>query len=405
MNTTSRPPLLPGVDRAAFAVALVARLRDAGVRVSASGPAGLVQALGLMAPVNRSELYWVTRLTLVNRGDDLAAFDSVFTVLFGDAEMILGSTGPQPVPRRTQEPGASAVPGPAVDVAATLPWITRRSVMTASDETDPDTDTATPDMLPSRLVARADEPFDRFDSEDLRLLGWWLETAAARWPRRRSLRRELNRHGKRIDLRRTIKASRATGWEAVTLARTRPRRRRRRLVLICDVSGSMQPYATIYLHLMRAAALRQGVRPEVFAFSTSLTRLTAVLSHRSPEVALQRANAKVADRYGGTRLGRSLGALLASPHGSALRDAVVIIASDGWDSDPPDVLNHALARLRRRAALLVWLNPRAAQQGFRPLAASMAVALPYCDLFLPAHSLAGLRELFLALGSATTRAW
>jgi len=162
----------------------------------------------------------------------------------------------------------------------------------------------------------------------------------------------------------------------------------------------MQPYAAVYLHLMRAAALRQArIRPEVFAFSTSLTRLTSVLSHRSAEVALEKANAKVTDRYGGTFIGRSVGTLLAPPHGNALRGAVVIIASDGWDSDPPDVLARAMARLRRRAALLVWLNPRAAHSEFQPLAGPMAAALDYCDLFLPAHSLAGLYDLFLALAS------
>jgi uncharacterized protein len=195
-----------------------------------------------------------------------------------------------------------------------------------------------------------------------------------------------------------MKASRATGWEALRLSRTRRRRRPRRVVLVCDVSRSMQPYATIYLHLMRAAALRQkGIRPEVYAFSTSLTRLTPALSHRSAEVALARANAKVVDRYGGTHLGRSICGLLAAPHGSALRGSVVIIASDGWDSDPPDVLERALARVRRRAQTLVWLNPRAAHPDFRPLAGSMAAALPYCDHFLPAHSLTGLRELFAVL--------
>jgi uncharacterized protein with von Willebrand factor type A (vWA) domain len=212
------------------------------------------------------------------------------------------------------------------------------------------------------------------------------------------MRRELDRHGKRVDLRRTMTASRSTGWESMVLERTRPRRRTRRVVLVCDVSRSMQPYATIYLHLMRAAALRRaGIRPEVFAFSTSLTRLTPVLSHRSPEVALARANAKVTDRYGGTHLGRSVGALLGPPHGHALRGAVVIIASDGWDSDPPDVLERALTRVRRRAELVVWLNPRAAQAGFKPLAGSMAAALPLCDLFLPANSLTALRDLFDAL--------
>jgi uncharacterized protein with von Willebrand factor type A (vWA) domain len=225
-----------------------------------------------------------------------------------------------------------------------------------------------------------------------------LEQATARWPRRRSLRREPSRHGSRIDLRQTIRASRTTGWEAVRLVRSRRRERRRRIVFLCDVSRSMQPYATIYLHLMRATMLRAAtIRPEVFAFSTSLTRLTAVLSHRSAEVALARANAKVGDRYGGTQLGRSVAALLAEPHGSALRGAIVIIASDGWDADPPEVLGRAMARLRRRAHRVVWLNPRAAAPDYRPLAGSMVAALPYCDALVPAHSLSGLRALFAAL--------
>jgi uncharacterized protein len=285
--------------------------------------------------------------------------------------------------------------------AEKLPWVTRS--VAAKDGTDAGADPVTqlPDVLPSRIAALADQPFDEFDSADLRLLGSWLESALRRWPRRRTLRFEPSRHGKRIDLRATMKASRSTGWESLRLKRTRPRRRPRRVVLVCDVSRSMQPYAAIYLHLMRAAVLRQaGIRPEVFAFSTSLTRLTAVLSHRSPEVALQRANAKVTDRYGGTFIGRSIATLLAPAplgHGNVLRGAVVIIASDGWDSDPPDVLVHALARVRRRAELLVWLNPRAAHTDFEPLAGSMAAALPYCDLFLPAHSLTGLKQLFVAL--------
>jgi uncharacterized protein len=392
-------PLLRGVDLAAFAVALVARLRGAGVRVSASGPASLVQALRQLAPHSRSELYWAARLTLVNRADDLPAFDVVFDAVFGHAATDFDPPGLRRSLAARSPSGRTmgGADGAALD-AAGLPWVTRSPAMTTVD--DAKAGVAAPHVLPSRIVARAEEPFDRFDPEDLRQLGSWLETTLADWPRRRSLRRELNRHGKWIDLRRTMNASRATAWEAVILARTRRRRRPRRVVLVCDVSRSMQPYATIYLHLMRAAVRRQaGIRPEVFAFSTSLTRLTAVLSHHSPEVALQRANAKVTDRYGGTRLGRSIGALLAPPHGNALRGAVVIIASDGWDSDPPDVLEHALTRVRRRAALLVWLNPRAVQPGFQPLAGSMAAALPLCDLFLPAHSLAGLRELFLALAS------
>lgn len=393
----SSPALLRGVDLAAFAVALVARLRAGGVTVSASGPAAFVAAMRDLVPSSRPQLYWAARLTLVNRAEDLTAFDAVFDAVFADAVLPV-----DPVSLKANR-GSAAASVPAAtrrDGSAPqtegLPWTTRppslRSAGAAQDAA------VIPDVLPSRIVARESEPFDRFDEADLRLIGTWLERSAARWPTRRSMRTETDRHGKRIDLRATMRASRTTGWEPVELARTRPRRPRRPLVLVCDVSRSMQPYVSVYLHLMRATALRQnGFRPEVFAFSTTLTRLTPVLAHRSPEIALARANAKVVDRYGGTHVGRSIAGLLGAPHGSALRGAVVVIASDGWDSDPPDVLAHALARLKRRAAQLVWLNPRAAAPDFAPLAGSMAVALPYCDVFLPAHSLSGLRDLFDAL--------
>jgi uncharacterized protein len=401
----SAPLLLRGVDLAAFAAALAARLRGAGVSVSASGQGGFVQALQHLAPKTTSALYWAARLTLVNRMEDLSAFDAVLRDVFGSVQAgdtrTPESVMPIAVPKTPATP-ASGIVQPAAGPSSAgaeklLPWATRT---TPNQDGAADAGVLLPDLLPSRIAALADESFDQFDPSDLRLLGSWLEASVPRWPRRRSLRFESGPHGKRIDLRATMNASRKTGWESVTLARTRPRRRPRRVVLVCDVSRSMQPYAAMYLHLMRATVLRQaGIRPEVFAFSTSLTRLTPVLSHRSAEVALQRANEKVTDRYGGTFIGRSIGGLLAPPHGNALRGAVVIIASDGWDSDPPDVLGHALARVRRRAKLLVWLNPRAAHHEFQPLAGSMAAALPHCDLFLPANSLTGLRELLLALAS------
>jgi uncharacterized protein with von Willebrand factor type A (vWA) domain len=399
------PLLLRGVDRAAFAAALVSRLRGAGVQVSADGQAGFVQALRQLVPDTTSTLYWAARLTLVNRVEDLGAFDAVFEAAFGAArpDGAMGAEAALPLPGPKAPAAGTLRPagGPSNAGSQKLPWATRAP--TARDASE-DTNVLLPDLLPSRIAARADEPFDRFDAQDLRLLGSWLEATVARWPRRRSMRFEPSAGGKRIDLRATMRASRETGWESLKLARTRPRRRPRRVVLACDVSRSMQPYAAVYLHLMRAAALRRhGLRPEVFAFSTSLTRLTPVLSHRSAEVALQKANAKVTDRYGGTFVGRSLGALLAPPHGNALRGAVVIIASDGWDADPPDVLAHAMQRLRRRAATLVWLNPRAGQGDFEPLAGAMAAAMPYCDLFLPAHSLTGLRELLDALANPSRR--
>lgn len=389
------PVLLRGVDLAAFAAALTNRLRTAGVVVSASGPGSFVAAVRELVPSIRSQLYWAGRLTLVNRAEDLPAYDAVFEAVFADAILPM-----DPVARTAQQgPAASSVPatgqrGESGPEADGLPWSTRPPSLRAAGGEDDDA-AVVPDVLPSRIVARAEEPFEKFDEADLRLIGLWLEQSLSRWPMRRSLRTEADRHGRRIDLRSTIRASRSTGWEPVNLVRTRARRQRRRIVLVCDISRSMRPYAAVYLHLMRAAALRRdGFRPEVFVFSTTLTRLTAVLSHRSPELALARANEKVVDRYGRTHLGRAITDLLAAPHGSALRGAVVVIASDGWDSDPPALLDHALARLTRRAAHLIWLNPRAAAPGFQPLAGSMAAAVPYCDVLLPAHSLHGLRDLF-----------
>ncbi|MEV0945323.1 VWA domain-containing protein [Rhodococcus sp. NPDC049939] len=399
------PGLLRGVDLAAFAVALVARLRSKGVVVSASGPAVFVESLHLSPPTSRTPLYWSARLTLVNRVEDLAAFDAVFSSVFDDALMSL-----DPVARRTT-PGRPISPtgihdsrdrGDEAEDADGVPWVRRPAMTGGTEGSEDDIDdvlTAVPDTLPSRLVARADEPFAKFDARDLRLLGSWLESAAAQWPRRRTRRRELHRRGRRINLRATMNRSRSTGWEPVVLARSRACTRPRRIVMLCDVSRSMQPYAAIYLHLMRAAVQRpSAAKPEVFAFSTSLTRLTPVLAHRSAETAVRKANAAVVDRFGGTHIAGSLGELLASPHGNALRGALVVIASDGWDSDDPDRLAHMLARVRRRAHSLIWLNPRAGDPHFRPLAGSMAAALPFCDAFLPAHSVSALRDVLGVIG-------
>lgn len=154
--------------------------------------------------------------------------------------------------------------------------------------------------------------------------------------------------------------------------------------MVADVSASMQPYATAYLHLMRALA-RSG-RAETFAFSTSLTRVTPALRHHSAAAAVEAATELVVDRYGGTHLATSLAELLRSRHADVLRGGVLVVASDGWDSDEPEALADVLVRLRRRVHRLVWLNPRAGAAGFEPLVGSMAAALPFCDEFLPAHT-------------------
>ena len=247
------PYVLRGVDVSAYAVALVAKLRRGGVLVSADGPATLVQAMRHMAPQSRTSMYWTARLSLVNRAEDLSAFDTVFDAIFADA---VARRRLQPEDRGL-EPPAAAAPGAAGHDSGTgegdgLPWTTLPTSMRAAEFSEEGI--AVPEPLPSRLVARAQESFDRFDEADLRLIGSWLEQLSAHWPRRRSMRREVHRRGKRIDVRASMRSARETGWEVLRLRRTRARYRPRRVVLVCDVSRSMQPYATIYLHLMRAAA-------------------------------------------------------------------------------------------------------------------------------------------------------
>ena len=382
------------MDRAAFAAALVRRLRQAGVPIGLTGAQDLVRALAADPPSTPAELYWTARISLVRRHEEIAAFDAVFAALFA-GEGLLGTT---PVSRgRTGEKLASVpAAGPdGVSDGGGLPWATLPAVI--AEAPGPGTGQAVPLRLPSAAEAVADRPFEELDPADLAQLGDWLREAVRHWPTRRSRRQAADRTGPRIALRPTVARARRTGFEPVTLVRTRGVRKPRRVVMLCDVSQSMQAQAAAYLHLMRALAMVADA--EVFAFATALTRLTAVLRHREPAVAVAAATEAVADRFGGTRIAHNLRALLTSRHGNTVRGAIVIIGSDGWDSDPPAELAAAMARLRRRAYRVIWMNPRAGVPGFQPRVAAMAAALPYCDALVPADTLRSLTDLLAELSS------
>ena len=376
------------MDRAAFAAALVIRLRRAGVPVGLTGTQDLVRALAASPPMSPVALYWTARISLVRRHQEIAAFDAVFAAVFADE----GVPATGPVTRGRSGDKLVAVPAAGAEGAADgggLPWATLPAAIAGAS--GPGTGQAIPLRLPSAAEAAADRPFEELDPAELALLGGWLRAAVRHWPTRRSRRQEADRTGPRIALRATVARSRRTGWEPVKLVRTRGVRKPRRVVMLCDVSQSMQAQAAAYLHLMRALALVADA--EVFAFATALTRLTAVLKHREPAVALDAATEAVADRFGGTRIASNLRALLTSRHGNAVRGAIVIIGSDGWDSDPPEELAAAMARLRRRAYRVIWMNPRAGVPGFEPKVAAMAAALPYCDALVAADTFRSLTAL------------
>ena len=394
------PGLLRGVDRAAFTVAFAERLRAAGVPVGLTAVEAFTRALGVAPVSTRSQLYWVSRSTLLRRHAELELFDAVFATVFADASFDLDPhlrRGPRPPLGGTDDAWARSAAVDAPDQAGTgLPWLTLPAVVDTAEE--PGGGQPVPLRLPSGLEALADAPFAELDERQLAAVGAFLEATLPRWPVRRGRRRRRHSAGDRIALRATLQRARRTGWEPVELVRTRAVPRPRRVVMLCDVSRSMQPTTTAYLHLMRAAAVHTPT--EVFAFGTRLTRLTAVLAHRSAERAVELATARVTDRFGGTRIATSIEALLRSRHGSAVRAATVVIASDGWDTDPPDALDRAMARLRRRAHALIWVNPRMAAAGYEPLVGGMAAALPHCDELLPGHSLRTLFEVIEAITRA-----
>ncbi|MGC5022677.1 vWA domain-containing protein [Micromonospora sp. DT47] len=388
--------MLRGVDRAAFAVAFADRLRHAGVPAGLTNVDDFVRALAASPPVSMSTLYWTARISLVRRRAHLAAFDRVFAAVFADAPPLplTRSAAPGrrdevhvPVPADTDDAG----PGGG------LPWATLPPAVAEARESD--AALRLPERRPGALAVLADRPFEELDAAQVALLGDALRAAVAGWPTRRTRRQAVGPAGRRVALRPTIARARRTAWEPVEVVRERPVRRPRRVVLLCDVSESMRAQATAYLHLMRAFAVIADA--EVFAFATTLTRLTVALRHTSAAAAVAHANAAVTDRFGGTRIATNLRALLASHHGNAVRGAVVVIGSDGWDSDPPGELATTMARLRRRAYRIVWLNPRAGAPGFVPRVAGMAAALPYCDRLLPAGTFRDLADAARQLQSVT----
>ena len=200
----------------------------------------------------------------------------------------------------------------------------------------------------------------------------------------------------RPDLRATMRASLRTGGDPYERHWREPDERPRPLVLVCDVSGSMEPYARMLLAYMQACVAARR-RVEAFVFGTRLTRVTGELRGRDPDAALERAAGATRDWSGGTRIGEALAALNRE-HGRRVgRGAVVVLLSDGWDRGDPDELEREMARLARCAHRLIWLNPLKAHPGYEPLTRGMRAALPHVDEFMAGNSLASLEELAQAL--------
>lgn len=365
---------IAGGDR--IVVGFARALRTAGLAVPVGSVVAFGEALAAVGLERREHVYWAGRATLVRRPEDVGVYDLVFASYWlGPSAAVPPRPEPPPVSVALDDgdedpPAADDRPGPPPRVVR---W---SAVETLRDRDFASYTPAEWDEL-QRLLAR------------LRL------SAASR----RTRRRRPDRRGG-PDLRRTVRRSLRTGGETVERAWRAPALRPRRLVLLVDVSGSMEPYARALLRFAHAAVAARGVaRCEVFTLGTRLTRVTRELAVRDPDAALRATARAVADWSGGTRLGEGLGEFNDRWGARGLaRGAVVAVLSDGWDRGDPDELAEQMGRLRRVAHRVVWVNPLKASPGYAPLARGMAAALPYVDDFVEGHSLAALEHLAAVVG-------
>jgi uncharacterized protein len=375
------------LDLPPLAVAFGRRLHEAGVPMTPEREADFARALTLVRPVSRRRLYWTARATLVTDAAQVAAFDRVFFGVFGDqgdAERV------DPGEQRSETAPQDRRPGH--DARAT----------DGTDDSEGSTTLDVPLAMASYAERLAGKSFDALEPDELAQLYRLMARLRLVTPIRRTRRYEKGRYGQHIDMRRTLRASRRTAGDPIHLARRHRREVRRRLVMLCDISGSMEPYARAYLQFLASAA-GSGPNAEAFVFATRLTRLTRALASRHPERAIQRAAATAPDWSSGTRIGDAL-KTFNDRHGrrGMARGAVVVILSDGWERGDPALVGREMARLARLAHRIVWVNPRVSASAFSVRAGGMLAALPYCDALVSGHSFRALGEVAEAIGADST---
>jgi len=244
----------------------------------------------------------------------------------------------------------------------------------------------------SETESAAAKDFSAFGKEDLDEVARLARRIAKRLARDPSRRWRPVRRGSRINLRRSLRQSLSTGGEVIALSFKERKPKRTKLVVICDVSGSMDIYSRLLLQFIYGLQ-NSFAKVESFVFATSLSRITGYLRNKTYENALERLSAKVRGWSGGTRIGESLAAFNTDWLRRIDKRTVVIILSDGWDTGEPEQLAQAMAQLQRRAGRVIWLNPLLGSSSYAPATRGMQAALPHIDVFAPAHDLASLRAL------------
>lgn len=350
----------------------VAALRERGVQVGLSDEVDAVAALSLVDVLDRDEARLALRTALKIRPRDSAVFDELFRVWFLDADQ----------PDRPTRPPTDRNPG----IPTSLAGDSRPKDLDSGE-----TQGTEPGSSPEVLLRR--KPFEQCSTADLVAMERLLARLALRLATRRSRRLVPSPKGRLVDLRRSFRRSVGTRGELLSLARRARAVEVPRLVLLCDTSGSMDTY-TRFLLAFILSLKRVARRTEVFAFNTSLTRLTPWLAVGKVALTLDRLAAGVPDWSGGTRIGASLAEFVARHHDELVnRDTVVVILSDGLDRGDVGVLAEAMRAIHSRARQVIWLNPLLGDPRYRPVARGMEAALPFVDHLVAAHNLESLERL------------
>ena len=401
-----------GADLAEVSAGFGAALRQAGLPVGPGRTERFAAAVTIARPTNRRALYLCALATLVSGKDQVAILHAVFEQFFGEIVDADGSPADQNAvdPRLPPPSQSGESPADAADAARAARVHSVEVLPATLDDTDdrakpPPEDAAS--EIEQHLIATATErlaskDFAELTEAELASLALLMRAITLAVPDRRSRRLRRRPEGRRTDMRATLRQARRTGGDAFRLIGVAPGRRRRRLVVLCDISGSMEPYTRAMLQLLYSAA--GGADAEVFTFATRLTRLTPVLRRSLPGPALRRAGQAAPDWLGGTRIGAALKEFndLYGRRGMA-RGAVVVIISDGWETGDPDLVRREMERLSLVAFRIVWVNPRTKSATYQPLAGGMAAAWPHCDAVVSAHTVEALGQLTEALADPVRR--
>jgi uncharacterized protein with von Willebrand factor type A (vWA) domain len=359
-----------------MAVAFARILRGAGIEVPLDSVIVFVSALSKVGLENRDDVYWAAFATLIRRHEDSQIFDRAFAIFWDQLIAIDTATSEQ----QTE--------------SVTLLIDSEDANNDDLNSTNVGEEENTLTLRFSSIETLREKDFAAYSETELREAEQFMSSLKLAGPPKRSLRlQKANRKGSRHDIRRTMRAVLQNDGEPIERYWREPSTKLRRLVVLLDISGSMEPYARALLRFMHAAVVGRQ-RVEAFTLGTRLTRITRELANRDPDRALARTSAQVSDWSGGTRLGECLQNFNDKwGVGSLARGSIFVILSDGWDRGEPQVLAEQMLRLQRVAYRIIWVNPLKVSPGYAPLARGMAAAMPYIDDFVEGHSLDALREL------------